>query len=62
MSAPRTEVLIVGAGMAGAAIAKRLSDARVRVTVLDQGSWVMPGEHPHYSHEFEFAIRRRWGR
>lgn len=58
----RTEVLIVGAGMAGAAIAKRLSDSGVRVIMLDQGSWVPPGEHPHYSNEFEFAIRRRWGR
>ncbi|CAN5546494.1 GMC family oxidoreductase [soil metagenome] len=34
----------------------------MRVTVLDQGTWVQPGEHPHYRNEFEFAIRRRWGR
>ena len=58
----RAEVLIIGAGMAGAAIAKRLSDSGVRVVILDQGSWVSPGEHPHYSDEFEFAIRRGWGR
>jgi choline dehydrogenase-like flavoprotein len=63
VSADRTtDVLVVGAGMAGAALAKRLSDRGVRVVILDQGSWVPPGEHPHYSHEYEFAIRRSWGR
>lgn len=59
---PDPEVLIVGAGMAGAALAARLSERGVRVTMLDQGTWVSPSEHPHYSDEFEFAIRRRWGR
>lgn len=57
-----TDVLIIGAGMAGSAIAKRLSERGVRVVILEQGTWTAAGEHPHYSDEFEFEIRGRWGR
>jgi choline dehydrogenase-like flavoprotein len=48
--------------MAGAAIAKRLSDHGVRVLCLEQGPWVLPGEHPHYSNEWEFELQRAWNR
>ncbi len=57
-----TEVLIIGAGAAGAAIAKRLSDRGVRVVCLEQGPWVLPGDHPHYSNEYEFELQRSWNR
>ena len=57
-----TDVLIVGSGMAGAAIAKRLSDHGVRVVCLEQGPWVLAEDHPHYSNEWEFALRREWNR
>ncbi len=63
MSAPDpVDVLIVGSGMAGAAIAARLSAGGVRVVCLEQGPWTLAAEHPHYSDEFEFALRRRWNR
>jgi 2-methyl-1,2-propanediol dehydrogenase len=56
------DVLVIGSGMAGAAISKRLSDAGVRVVCLEQGPWVLPAEHPHYSHEWEFELMRDWNR
>jgi choline dehydrogenase-like flavoprotein len=57
-----TDVLIIGSGMAGAAIAKRLSDRGVRAVCLEQGPWVLPSDHPHYSDEWEFELRRDWNR
>ncbi len=57
-----TDVLIIGSGMAGAAIAKRLSGRGVRIVCLEQGPWVLPEDHPHYSDEWEFALRRDWNR
>ena len=63
MSAPPpTDVLVIGSGMAGAALAARLSARGVRVVCLEQGPWVLAGEHPHYRDEFEFALRREWNR
>src|SRR5690606_19900715 len=63
MSAPDpVDVLIVGSGMAGAAIAKRLSERGLRVVCLEQGPWVGAEEHPHYSNEWEFETLRRWNR
>ena len=63
MSAPQpVDALVIGAGMAGGAIAKRLSDRGLRVVCLEQGGWVAPEEHPHYSNEWEFETLRRWGR
>jgi choline dehydrogenase-like flavoprotein len=37
---PEPDVLIVGAGASGAAVAWRLSEAGCRVTCLDQGGWM----------------------
>jgi 2-methyl-1,2-propanediol dehydrogenase len=59
---PHTEVLVIGSGMAGAAISKRLSDHGARVVCLEQGPWVLPAEHPHYSNEWEFELMRDWNR
>src|SRR5690606_35831288 len=59
---PHTDVLVIGSGMAGAAISKRLSDRGVRVVCLEQGPWVLPAEHPHYSNEWEFELMRDWNR
>ena len=63
MSSPfPTDVLVIGSGAAGAVIAYRLSEQGVRVVCLEQGPWVLPSEHPHYSNEWEFELQRRWGR
>lgn len=63
MSAPDpVDVLIIGSGMAGAAIAKRLSERGLRIVCLEQGPWVGSEEHPHYSNEWEFETLRGWHR
>jgi choline dehydrogenase-like flavoprotein len=54
--------LIIGAGMAGAALSKRLSEHGVRVVCLEQGRWIDASEHPHESNEWEFALEREWAR
>jgi 2-methyl-1,2-propanediol dehydrogenase len=53
-----TEVLIIGAGMAGGAIAKRLSDAGIKVVCLEQGPEIKPLELPHMSEMFELDKTR----
>lgn len=57
-----TEVLVIGSGMAGAALSKRLSEYGVGVVCLEQGRWIAPDEHPHESNEWEFELERRWAR
>src|SRR6266704_1249697 len=50
------DVVVVGAGMAGAAFCKRLSERapRLRIVCLERGGWVEPGDMP--------ATRRDWQR
>jgi choline dehydrogenase-like flavoprotein len=38
-----TDVLVIGSGMGGAAMSKRLSDAGIKVMCLEQGDWVRLG-------------------
>ena len=59
---PSTDVLVIGAGMAGAALSARLSEHGLRVVCLEQGGWVAPEHHPHESPEWEFEMWRGWGR
>lgn len=40
------DVLIVGAGASGAAIAWSLADTRMRIVCLEQGDWMKPEEYP----------------
>ena len=57
MSAPTpTDVLIIGSGAAGAAIAKRLSGRGVRVVCLEPGPRTLSGEHPHYTGAYQFEL------
>lgn len=39
---PPTDVLVIGAGMAGAALSARLSAHGLRVVCLEQGRWISP--------------------
>lgn len=55
-----TDVLVIGAGAAGGAVSKRLSDAGIKVTCLEQGDWVHPLDHPHFHHEWEIERKRGW--
>src|SRR3954451_24622138 len=47
------DVLIVGAGASGAAVAWSLATAGFRVVCLDQGDWVDPQSLPHYGDDWE---------
>ena len=40
------DVLIIGAGAAGAAFAWSLSDTRMRILCLEQGDWMHPSQYP----------------
>lgn len=54
------DVLVIGAGMGGAAVSKRLSDAGVKVICLEQGDWVHPARYPHHHWEWEIEKQRGW--
>ena len=47
------DVLIVGAGASGGAVAWRLAEAGFRVVCLEQGDWVLPESMPHWRDDWE---------
>jgi choline dehydrogenase-like flavoprotein len=59
-SSEARDVVIVGAGLAGGAIAYKLAEAGVRVTMLDQGPRVNALERPILTADWEFALGREW--
>lgn len=54
------DVLVIGAGQAGAAISNRLSRAGIRVVCLEQGDWVPAADYPQFEDEWELEKLRRW--
>ena len=59
MSEP-CDVLIIGAGATGALAATVLARAGLDVLCLEQGGWVEPGDHPHYSSDWTWQRRTNW--
>jgi choline dehydrogenase-like flavoprotein len=59
-SAERTDVVVVGSGPAGAAIAARLVEGNVRTILLEQGTYLHPTDHPTFRPDWEFALGREW--
>ena len=51
------DVLIIGAGATGAAVAWSLSQAGIEVMCLEQGGWVNPSEYPTAQTDWELS---RW--
>src|SRR5215470_15869423 len=47
------DVLIIGAGASGAALAWSLADTRMRIVCLEQGDWMNPAELPGMSTSWE---------
>lgn len=47
------DVLIVGAGASGAAVAWSLADTRMRIVCLEQGNWMNPSEYPTNGTDWE---------
>ena len=47
------DVVIVGAGASGAAVAWSLAEAGYKVVCLEQGGWVNPNTLPHHQQDWE---------
>src|SRR6266850_498450 len=58
--ADRTDVLVIGAGASGAAVAWRLASAGVRVVCLEQGDWVDARAYPHWRADWELHRHADW--
>src|SRR5262249_41838973 len=69
MPEPTADVLIIGAGASGAALAWSLSDTRMHIVCLEQGDWIPPEAMPgvaadweaHQTSDFNFSpnVRQR---
>ena len=55
MAAEHTDVLVIGAGASGAAVAWRLATAGIQVTCLEQGGWVDYARVPSFGQDWELA-------
>jgi len=53
-----TDVLIIGSGAAGAAVAKSLSSRGVKVVCLEQGRWIAPSTFPSSQTDWEVQLKR----
>ncbi len=49
------DVLIIGAGASGAAIAWSLTETRMRILCLEQGDWMTPSRYPTTQMDYEAA-------
>ena len=47
------DVLIIGAGASGAAVAWSLAETRMKILCLEQGDWVKPTEFPSNGRDWE---------
>jgi len=56
----RVDVLIIGAGASGAAVAWMLARAGIGVLCLEQGDWVDPQSYPHWRADWELSRHREW--
>ncbi len=56
----RIDVLVIGAGAAGAAVAWMLARAGIGVTCLEQGDWVDPRAFPHWQADWELHRHTDW--
>jgi choline dehydrogenase-like flavoprotein len=53
MAETTADVLIIGAGASGAALAWSLSDTRMNIVCLEQGGWMDPAELPGMATDWE---------
>jgi choline dehydrogenase-like flavoprotein len=54
------DILIVGAGASGAAVAWSLADTRMHIMCMEQGDWVSPADYPSNFRNSESANRRQF--
>ena len=53
MAQDSVDVLIIGAGASGAAMAWSLADTRMKIVCLEQGDWMNPAEYPTTGRDWE---------
>jgi choline dehydrogenase-like flavoprotein len=53
MSEPTADVVIIGAGASGAALAWSLAETRMNIVCLEQGDWVNPADLPGMATDWE---------
>jgi choline dehydrogenase-like flavoprotein len=56
MAEDPVDVLIVGAGASGAALAWSLAETRMNILCLEQGGWMNPAEYPSTAEDWELHI------
>ena len=49
------DVLIIGSGASGAAVAWSLADTRMRIMCMEQGDWMNPSHYPSTRRDWEVA-------
>src|ERR1700712_3494677 len=52
----KVDVLIIGSGASGAAVAWGLADTRMRILCLEQGDWVKPTDYPSNGRDWEARL------
>src|SRR5438874_6485718 len=49
----KVDVLIIGSGASGAAVAWSLAETKMRILCLEQGDWVKPADYPSNGRDWE---------
>ncbi len=52
----KVDVLIIGSGASGAAVAWSLADTRMHILCLEQGDWVKPTDYPSNGRDWEARL------
>ena len=52
----KVDVLIIGSGASGAAVAWSLAETRMRILCLEQGDWVKPADYPSNGRDWEARL------
>jgi choline dehydrogenase-like flavoprotein len=52
----KVDVLIIGSGASGAAVAWSLAETKMRILCLEQGDWMKPSEYPSTGRDYEARI------
>ncbi|MBX3500031.1 MAG: GMC family oxidoreductase [Alphaproteobacteria bacterium] len=56
MKHEKVDVLIIGSGASGAAVAWSLAETRMRILCLEQGDWVKPTDYPSNGRDWEARL------